>query len=277
MSLVINTNVASLNAQRNLTGSRLAQMSSLSKLSSGERINKSADDAAGLAISENLKAQVRGLRQAKRNAADGISLVQTAEGGLNEVGSMLIRLREVAIQAASDTIGDAERGFLNIEYQQLKQEIDRVASSTTFNGTYLLNGQGGDFEVQVGIHNNPTEDRIGFGFGEVDSQTTALGVADLGVDSKIAAQDSISMVDTAIKKVAGMRANFGALQNRLTSTINNLDIFTENLSAANSRIRDADIAHEASELTRANIMQQAGVSMLAQANQVPQLALKLVT
>ncbi len=276
MALVITTNVASLNAQRNLTGTSRAMDQSLARLSSGYRINQAADDAAGLAISENLRAQIRGLGQANRNSNDGISLVQVAEGGLNEVSNMLIRLRELGVQAASDTIGDTERKFLDVEYQQLKSEIQRISEVTTFNGYDLLNGTGGIMDIQVGIHNDPFKDRISFNTAAANATLDALGIMADAVASKEQAQNSLATVDDAMISINAMRANFGAMQNRLTSTVNNLLVANENLSAANSRIRDADIAAESAELTRNSILKQAGISVLGQANQAQQLALKLL-
>lgn len=276
MGLRISTNVASLNAQKNLRGTQKAMDTSLARLSSGYRINQAADDAAGLAISENLKGQIRGLRQARRNAEDGVSLVQVAEGGLNEISSIVIRLRELAVQAASDTIGDTERKFLDVEYQQLKSEIQRITESTNFNGTDLLNGMGGILDMQVGIHNDDFKDRISFNAGAANSSLEALGLTAESVATKEQAQQSISRADSSLVSVNAIRANFGALQNRLQSTITNLSIFDENISAANSRIRDADVASESSELMRNNILLQAGVSVLGQANQTQQVALKLL-
>jgi flagellin len=276
MGLRISTNVAALNAQKNLQFTQAGMNKSLARMSSGFRINQAADDAAGLAISENLKAQVRGLRQASRNANDGISLVQVAEGGLNEVSNMLIRLRELSVQAASDTIGDTERKFIDVEYQQLKSEIQRIAEVTTFNGRDLLNGTGGIIDIQVGTNNDAFKDRISFNASAANSSVEALGVFAAGTGTKEGAQASIDMVDRAIVSVNAIRANFGAMQNRLSSTSANLAVADENLSAANSRIRDADIATESSELMRNNILMQAGVSVLAQANNAPQAALKLL-
>lgn len=276
MGLRIRTNVASINAQKNLSGANRDLNKSLARLSSGQRINQAADDAAGLAISENLKGQIRGLGQAARNAEDGVSLVQTAEGGLTEVSSMLIRLRELAVQAASDTIGDTERKFLDVEYQQLKSEIQRVAEVTEFNGRDLLNGTGGIVDIQVGTHNDPFKDRISFNSSAANSSLEALGLTAEGVDVKEAAQNSIAVVDNAMVMVNAIRANFGALQNRLQSTINNMAVYNENLSAANSRIRDTDIANETAEMTRNNILLNAGVSVLGQANTMQQSALQLL-
>ena len=276
MALNITTNVASLNAQKNLVKTNHALDQTLARMSSGFRINQASDDAAGLAISENLRGQIRGMSQANRNANDGISLVQVAEGGLNEVSNMLIRLRELGVQAASDTIGDTERKFLDVEYQQLKSEIQRVSEVTSFNGYDLLNGTGGVLDIQVGIHNDVFKDRISFNTAAANSTLESLALATESVATKEQAQMSIDVMDNALTKVNAMRANFGALQNRLMSTISNLNIAHENISAANSRIRDADIAHESSELTRNTILKQAGISVLAQANQAQQAALKLL-
>ena len=276
MGLRINTNVASINAQRNLRKTRLALDKTLEKLSSGERINRAGDDAAGLAISENLKAQIRGLKQAERNAMDGISLVQIAEGGLNEISSILIRLRELSVQAASDTIGATERKFLNVEFEQLTSEIDRIATSTEFNGVPLLNGTGAVFDIQIGTRNDPISDRLTFDASSADVNVAALGLNLASVADKISAQNSLSAIDQAIISVSGIRADFGALQNRLQSTVNNIAISVENLSAANSRVRDTDIASETAELTKDNILINAGVSVLAQANQSTTSALALI-
>ena len=276
MGLRIATNIASLNAQKNLKGNSDNLNRSLARLSSGFRINQSADDAAGLAISENLKAQIRGLKQAWRNAGDGISLVQIAEGGLNEISSIMTRFRELAIQAASDTIGDRERKFIDVEYQQLKSEVQRIAESTTFNGRDLLNGTGGQLDIQIGIYNDDFKDRLSFNSSAANATLGALGMMAENVFTKEAAQLSLATVDQAIVSVNAMRANFGAVQNRLQSTIQNLSISEENLSAANSRIRDVDVAEETAELTRNNVLLQAGTSVLAQANQSSSAALSLI-
>jgi flagellin len=276
MGLRINTNTASLNAQRNLMGTKLNLDKSLERLSSGYRINRAGDDAAGLAISENLRAQVRGLKQASRNAQDGVSLVQVAEGGLNEVSSILIRLRELAVQSASDTIGPVERQFLNVEYDQLNSEIDRIAAGTEFNGTPLLSGTGSILDFQVGTRNDPHIDRLSFDASKADANTAALGVNLTSVADKASAQNSLSAIDSAIVSVSAMRADFGAIQNRLQSTIGNIAVSVENLSAANSRIRDVDVAEETAELTRNNILMQAGTGVLAQANQSATSALQLL-
>lgn len=276
MGLRINTNVASLNAQRNLGKTRVSMQKTLEQLSSGERINRAGDDAAGLAISENLKAQIRGLGQAERNAQDGISLVQIAEGGLSEVSNILIRLRELSVQAASDTIGQTERKFLNVEFEQLVSEVDRIANSTEFNRVPLLNGTGAVFDVQIGTRNDPLSDRLTFDASSADVNVAALGLNLASVADKISAQNSLSAIDQAIISVSGIRADFGALQNRLQSTINNIQVSIENMSAANSRVRDADIAKTTAELTKNNILMQAGTSVLAQANQSSTSALSLI-
>lgn len=276
MGLRISTNVASLNAQKNLGGTQRGLNTSLARLSSGFRINQASDDAAGLAISENLRAQIRGLRQANRNTNDGVSLVQVAEGGLNEVSNMLIRLRELGVQAASDTIGDTERKFLDVEYQQLKSEIQRITEATTFNNRDLLNGTGGVLDIQVGVHNDAFKDRISFNASAANASLESLGLTAEGLATKEGAQMSLDVVDRAMVSVNAIRANFGALQNRLQSTIQNLAIADENLSAANSRIRDTDVAAETAELTRNQILMQAGISVLGQANSMQQMALKLL-
>ena len=276
MGLRIGTNVAALNAQKNLYMTQINSNRSMARLASGMRINQAADDAAGLAISENLKGQIRGMRQANRNANDGISLVQVAEGSLNEVSNMLIRLRELGVQASSDTIGNTERKFLDVEYQQLKEEIQRITESTKYNGYELLNGTGGNIDIQVGVNNDAFRDRISFNSGAANSSLEALGLTAESVATKEGAQLSLAVIDSASTQVNAIRANFGALQNRLVSTSNNLLISDENLSAANSRIRDTDVASETSEMTRNNILLQAGVSVLGQANQSQQLALKLL-
>jgi len=276
MGLRINTNVASLNAQRNLSGTKLMMDKTLEKLASGQRINRAGDDAAGLAISENLKAQIRGLSQAERNAQDGVSLVQIAEGALSEVSNILIRLRELGVQAASDTIGATERKFLNVEFEQLMSEVDRIANSTEFNRVPLLNGTGAVFDIQIGTRNDPMSDRLTFDASSADVNVAALGLNLASIGDKISAQNSLSAIDQAIINVSGIRADFGALQNRLQSTINNLAVNVENLSAANSRIRDTDIAKETAELTKSNILVTAGTSVLAQANNSTKMALGLI-
>ena len=276
MGFRIATNVQSISAQRTLGVNKDAQNRSLEKLSAGERIVRAGDDAAGLAISEKLKAELRSLKQANRNAQDGISLVQVAEGGLNEVSNIMIRLRELSMQSASDTIGDVERGFIDKEFRNLTDEVQRISQVTKFNGIDLLNGTGGRLEIQVGSHNKPEQDRMVFDTTTADATVAKLGMEGMNVGTKQDAQMNLDKIDNAIKQVNETRSDFGALQNRLQSTINNLNVADENLSAANSRIRDVDVASETSELTKRNILTQAGTSMLAQANQNSMLALKLL-
>ena len=276
MGFRINTNVSSIAAQRSLSVNNRKSQETLAKMSSGTRITKSSDDAAGLAISEKLKAQIRSTNQANRNANDGISLVQTAEGGLNEISSMLTRLRELSIQAASDTVGDKERSFTNMEYQNLKQEIERISQVTEFNGRKLLNGQGGKVDFQIGINNDDFQDRISFDSSDTNAGLDSLEIAELDVSSKEGAQSSLANIDAATQMISGQRANLGAIQNRLVSTSNNLEVSTENLSAANSRIRDVDYAKVSAENATNNILSQAGTSVLAQANAQGQNALRLI-
>jgi flagellin len=276
MGFRIVTNTSAINSIRTLGNTRRAFDKNLERLASGSRITRAGDDAAGLAISENLTAQIRGLRQARRNAQDGISLIQVSEGGLNEITNILVRLRELAVQAASDTIGDTERKFTDREFQSLKDEIDRIANSTEFNGTPLLNGEAGVLEFQVGTRNNPMLDRIVFNGENSNATVAALKLGGESVSTKLGAQTTLSVIDDALIRVNSIRADLGAMQNRLQSTINNLSIADENLSAANSRIRDVDLAEETSELTRNQILLQAGTSVLAQANMASKVALKLL-
>ncbi len=276
MGFRINTNVPSLTAQNSLNKVNKESQESFAKLSSGSRITKAADDAAGLAISEKMKAEIRSSQQANRNANDGISMVQVAEGGLNETSNILTRMRELAVQSASDTVGDTERGMTNLEYQQLKSEMDRISQVTEFNGKKLLNGSGDKIEFQIGTKSDEFKDRIGFEPSNTDAGIEALGVSSLEVSSKEGAQESLASLDSAIEKVSGQRAVLGALQNRLTSTSNNLQTYTENMSAANSRIRDVDYAEETAKQARNQIISAAGTSVLAQANMSSQSALKLI-
>jgi len=223
-----------------------------------------------------MTADIRSLRQDNRNANDGISLVQVAEGGMNEVGNILTRFRELSIQGASDTIGDKERGFINKEMMQLRSEINRIAETTEFNGRNLLAGKGDSLEIQVGLNNSPELDRFRFDVQKLNTTAEALGVSDVNTETKRASQENLTKIDGAIRMLSENRAEVGALQNRLGSSINNLSIYEENLSAANSRIKDVDIASETSELTKSNILSQAGVAVLSQANNNAQGALKLL-
>lgn len=276
MGLRINTNVQSLRAQQSLGKVTREQEDSLAKMSSGTRINKAADDAAGLAISERLKAEIRGTQQAERNANDGVSMIQVAEGGLTEISNIMTRLRELSVQAASDTVGEVERSFTDKEYQNLVSEVSRIAESTEFNGKSLLNGEGEKLEWQVGTNNNAEVDRIAFNPGEIAARADQLEVEGTNVLTKVDAQENLAKIDSAINKINEGRAGLGAMQNRLQSTMNNLSIKTENLSAANSRIRDTDVASESAKLARANILTAASSSVLAQANSSGNQALKLI-
>lgn len=275
MGMRITTNVAAINAQRQLVTSQRNIQNSMAQLSSGYRINRSADDAAGLAISENMKAQLRSLAQAKRNANDGISLVQTAEGAMAEINNLGVRLRELAIQASSDTVGENERGFINVEVQQLKSEIDRIAQSANWNSVPLLDGTTPVFDIQIG--SQATEnDVISYDASQNVATLEGLGLFDLDYSTKEGALAGIGALDYATQLVSGMRANIGALQNRLQSTIETLSVSEENIAAANSRIRDTDIAQTSSEMARNQVMLQAGTATLAQANQASMLAIKLI-
>jgi len=276
MGLRIATNTQSLAAQRNLGTNSASQKASLEKLASGSRIVRAADDAAGLAISENMRATIRSVRQDVRNANDGISMIQTAEGGMNEVGNILIRFRELSVQAASDTIGDTERQFIDKEVQQLKSEIDRIANATEFNGHKLLGGNGERLEIQVGFKNNPELDRFVFDTAKTDITTNRLGVGAVAVSTKQGAQENLEVIDNALKTIVENRAELGALQNRFQSAVNSLQIYDENLSGARSRIYDVDMTSETAELTKNNILTQAGTAVLSQANQNNLLALKLL-
>jgi flagellin len=276
MGLRINTNVQSLAAQRNLGNNSAAQKSSLEKLASGTRINRAADDAAGLAIAEKMKGQIRSARQDMRNANDGISMIQTAEGAMNEVGNILVRFRELSIQASSDTIGQTERGFIDKEVQQLKSEVDRISSATEFNGHKLLGGEGKKLEIQVGANNDAELDRYTFDTAKTNVSTSRLGLTGISVADKSSAQENLGKIDEAMRMVSENRAELGAFQNRIQSTVSSLQVYDENMSAARSRIYDVDMASETAELTKNNILTQAGTSVLSQANQNSMLALKLL-
>lgn len=276
MGFRINTNTASLSAQKALSKTTATEKNISAQMSTGQRINKAADDAAGLAISEKLKANIVSNQQANRNANDGISMIQTAEGALAEQGNILNRLRELAVQSASDTVGDTERGFSDMEYQQLKSEMERISQTTKFNGNSLLNGEGGKLDFQIGAGNDDFQDRITYDSGKINSGLDSLGLSDVSVGSKEGAQGSLEVVDAAINSIAGQRAELGAMQNRLTSTSSNLETSIENMSAANSRIRDVDYAEVTAKNAQNNILKQAGTSVLSQANSAPQQALRLI-
>jgi flagellin len=276
MGMRITTNMASINAQRTLTKSQNEIQKSMAQLASGSRITKAADDAAGLGVSEMLKSQIRSYSQASRNANDGISMVQVAEGGLGEISNILTRVRELAIQASSDTVGDNERGYINKEVTQLKEEMQRIAKTNRFGKTNLLDGSAQNFDIQVGINNKSTEDRISFKASELDATVDSLGVGGIDFSTKDGARDVMNEVDDAQEKVNSYRANLGAIQNRLQSSIENLGVQHENLSAANARIRDTDIAASSAEMARNQVLLQASTAIAAQANAQPGLALKLI-
>ncbi len=274
MALTINTNVASLNAQRNLSSTQLQLSKSMERLSSGLRINRAGDDAAGLAISQNMQANIRSMNQAVRNANDGISLVQTAEGALNETSNILLRMRELGTQAANGVLSQSQRDNIQVEFKNIQDEIDRISAVTDFNGTKLLNGAlsaGTSLQIGTGTTANDT---ISVTIG--NNNTATLSVSANFVSTQGAAQSALTAIDSAIQAVSTARGNLGAVQNRLQSTINNLQVAVENTSAANSRIVDVDVAAESANMTKAQILAQAGVSVLSQANQAPQLALKLL-
>ncbi len=274
MGLRISTNMAALSAQRNLGVNQKRAEHALSAISSGSRIITAADDAAGLAISESLKGQLRGIGAARSNAYQAGSLIQVSEGGLNEINNILIRVRELGIQAASDTVGETERGFLNTEAKAIIQEADRIARTTRVGDKVLLDGSGGKQEYHVGPYGG-SENVIGFELS-TNATTSALEVDSVSVGTKEDARDSLKYIDNALTKIGAMRANFGAVQNRLNTTVSNLDTQYENIASANSRIRDADVAKESAELASASLLQSAAVSVMAQANSVPQVALKLL-
>ena len=276
MGLRINTNELALSAQRNLSNTQRALSKTMQRLASGSRIVQAGDDPAGLAISDGLNAQVRSLAAAMRNAQDGISMVQVFEGGTNEINNMMVRMRELAMQAASDTVGDSERAMINNEVVELNAEISRVANTTNYSGRYLLNGQIQDLDIQVGPNNDPEKDRIKFNPGESDLQADALGIEGVDVSSKSGAQDALDEIDVAMVRVNQVRAKVGSFQSRLQTTLSSQGIFRENLMAAYSRIRDADVAEEATNLAKETILRQAGVAILTQANESPAIALQLL-
>ena len=275
MGLRISTNMASISAQRTLSKQQLRMEKSQSALASGSRITKAADDAAGLAISENLRGQIAGIKMARNNAFNAQSLIQVSEGGLNEISNILIRLRELGVQSASDTVSDVERSFLDQEAQQLTAEADRIAKSTKFGNKALLDGSGEEMEYHVGPFADEAQNVIKYKIS-ADATTSTLGVDGVSISDKDGARSTLESVDEALVKIGQMRADFGAVQSRMQATTSNLDVQYENLSAAKSRISDADIAYESAEMTSAQILQQASIGVLAQANQNGSAALKLI-
>lgn len=276
MALRIMTNESSINAQRNLEGTTQRLSSVFEKLSSGSRINHAADDAAGLAISDTLNATIRSLGQAIRNTQDGASMIQVIEGGTSEITNMLMRVRELAMQAASDTVGDRERKLINTEVQELKLEVDRVAQTTKYADKRLLNGESGVLEFQVGTQNDPEGDRISFDASEAVFTAIGLGIDGLDIQKKEGAQGSLEVLDEGIQRINELRAKIGSVQSRLNTTFATNSIYSENLSAARSRIRDTDIALESTNLARETIIRNSGVTVLMQANQTPAVALQLL-
>ena len=274
MPVSIMTNVQSLNAQRNLNSTQSKLSGNLQKLSSGLRVNSAADDAAGLAISERFKSQIRSFSQAERNANDGVSLLQTAEGAMNEIAGSLIRMRELAMQSANGTLGSAERGFIDNEAADLTTEIDRIASVTQFNGINLLDGTYSGQTLQVGI-GATANDTLGITISSTSFSSIA-GASGLDLTTQSGAQAALGTIDTAINALSTRRASIGTAQNRLQITMSNLSSARENVTAANGRIRDVDVANESAELTKNNILSQVGLSVLAQANQAPSVALSLL-
>jgi flagellin len=274
MALIVNSNIASITAQRNLGINTAALQGSISRLSSGLRITKASDDAAGLGISETLRAQIRSINQAVRNSNDGISLLQIADGGAANIGGLLARLRELAEQSASGILGSNERSFLDQEFVALRSEIDRISAVTEFNGVKLLSGTGNDsLSIQIGFRSS-ANDQLALSLN--DLTTTALNLSTTNVSTSNAALLALSNIDSAISAVASARANVGSLQNRIDAAVQNLEVANENVSAAESRIRDADIAFETALFTRNQILVSAGTSILAQANTLPQQALSLL-
>lgn len=276
MGFRINTNISSIQGQRNLNTVSRETTESYAKLSSGQRITKAADDAAGLAISEKLNAEIRSSKQANRNANDGLSLVQTAEGGLSETSTILTRLRELSIQAASDTLSDLDRGKSSIEYQQLQSELERISQVTAFNGRKLLNGSGPTLDFQVGVGDNSADDHISYQSSKLNAGVSALGVSSISIRDKFSAQQSLSKLDSAINTVSGQRSLLGSIQNRLVSSSNNLMTYHENMSAANNRIRDVDYAEQSAVHARNGIVTNAATAVQVQANTTGKDALKLL-
>lgn len=274
MGFTIRTNIGSLDAQRNLFNTQSSLNDSFARLSSGFRITKAGDDAAGLGISVNLESQIRSFNQANRNAQDANSVVSTAESNLNQTTELLTRMRELAMQSASSSVGNTERGYIQTENSSLISEVDRIANAAEFNGQALLNSTGTSLTFQVGIRNVAANDQISV--STLDATASTLGVSTLDFSTQAGAQAALATIDTALQTVSSSRATFGAVGNRINSVIQTVQQSSESLSAANSRIRDVDVAEETSKMARTQVMQQAGVSVLSQANQAPQLALKLL-
>ena len=275
MALTVNTNVSSMTALGHLNSTNLNLESTFSRISSGLRINKAGDDAAGLAVAENLAAEQQSLRQAARNTNDGISVIQTAEGATNEVGDILKRMRELAVQSSSETLANSERAYIQDEYSQLAEEIDRISAVTNFNGVSLSNGTNATVDVQVGIFNT-TNDRISISLGDLRATSLGVDAGNMNMSNAASAQAALTALDTSIDSINKIRSDFGSSQNRLESSLNNLHAYTENLAGAESRIRDADFAFETAQMSKFQTMQQAGIAILGQANGLTQGALRLI-
>jgi len=273
MALIVNNNPASIAAQRNLSINTLGLSRSVERLSSGLRVTRAADDAAGLGLSETLRAHIRSINQAVRNSSDGISLTQVADGAASTIGSLLARLRELASQSASGTVGATERSYIDQEFVALRSEIDRIATVTEYNGQALTSGSTISFSVQVGFKSG-TGNTLSLDLNDIT--LTSLGLSSVNVSTSSNAQSALGNIDSAISAIATARAEYGYLQNRFEATIANLQVSSENLTAAESRIRDADIAYETSQFTKNQVLVQAGIATLAQANALPQQALALL-
>lgn len=274
MAIVVNSNTTAMNALGHLNRTNRGLTSTFAKISSGLRINSASDDSAGLAVAENLQSEGQSLKQAQRNTHDGISVIQTAEGATNEVGDILKRMRELAVQSSSETLHNNEREYIQDEFKQLTAEVDRIADVTEFNGISLANADA-QMNVQVGIQNT-NNDRIAIELGDLRASTLKVDTGNVDLSNVASAQAALQTIDTALDDVNKYRSDYGAVQNRLESALNNLEVYSENIAGAESRIRDADFAHETAEMSKFNIMQQAGVAILSQANGISQGALRLI-
>ncbi len=275
MALTVNTNIAAMGATKNLNRSNNGLSSTLGRISSGMRINSAADDAAGLGVAENLSAASRSIKVAQRNTNDGISVVQTAEGATNEVANILKRMRELSVQSASETLDNGERAYIQDEFVQLSEEVDRISAVTEFNGVNLTDGTNATIAVQVGI-NNTADDQIDITLGDLSAATLGVDTVAVDLSTSTGASAGIAAVDTALDTLNGYRSDLGAVQNRLESSMNNLENYDQNLSSAESQIRDADFAQEAAEMAKYQVMQQAGVAALAQAKSINMQASQLI-
>jgi flagellin len=275
MAIVVNSNTTSMNALGNLNKTNRGLTSTFARISSGLRINSAKDDSAGLAVAENLQSEYQSLKQAQRNTHDGISVIQTAEGATNEVGDILKRMRELAVQSSSETLANSERSYIQDEFSQLTQEVDRIAAVTEFNGIALGDNTNSKLNVQVGIQNT-SNDRIAIDLGDLRGSTLQIDTGNVNLSNVASAQAALETIDTALDSVNTYRSDYGAVQNRLESALNNLETYTENIAASESRIRDADYAFETAEMSKYNIMQQAGMAILGQANGISQGALRLI-